>query len=110
MKPASPKDRALQIELLRTRAALERQSLQRGARQLGNDLSPGSLAQNLLPGLSSRSVAGWGLQLLTLSRRYPFLLSAASTGLSLIGRRGRWVKLLAGAALGWQLLRSSQRR
>lgn len=105
MKPGTSKDRALQIELLRTRAALERQSLQRGVRQLGQGLSPGHLVQNLMPAISTRSVANWGLQLLTLSRRYPLLISTASTGLSLLGRRGRWIKLLAGAALGWQLLR-----
>jgi len=46
------------------------------------------------------------LQALTLTRRYPFLLSAVSAGVSLVGRKSRWVGLAAGLAMGWQLLRN----
>jgi hypothetical protein len=105
MKPLTAKDRELRIELLRTRAALERQGIRRAAAQLERALSPGQVLGTLMHGVSGRSAARWGMSLLAISRRYPLLLSSASTGLSLLGRRGRWVGLLAGLALGWQALR-----
>lgn len=106
MKPLSPKDRELQIELLRTRAALERQTLQHSVRQLGRSLAPGQLFNQLGQQVSPRSLASLGLQALTLTRRYPFLFSAVSAGVSLVGRKSRWVGLAAGLAMGWQLLRN----
>ncbi|HRL22078.1 hypothetical protein [Alcaligenes sp. SDU_A2] len=92
-------ERAIRIELLRARAALERQALSQQIHVLGEDLRPGNLLRSVAP--SGRSVGGLLTSALTLTRRYPLLLSGASTLLSSLG--GRWVRLGALALTGWKL-------
>ncbi|UHL62579.1 hypothetical protein LSG25_10765 [Paralcaligenes sp. KSB-10] len=95
----------LRIEMLRARAALERQALRRHAREVGESLKPASLLHGILPAVSNKSV-NWLLQGLTLTRRYPLLLTGVSALLS-GRRRGRnWLRLGAGVLLGWQVVRS----
>ncbi len=102
----SAKERAVRIELLRARAALERQSLVRGARGVGMALQPRSLLHSLFPRLASRSPAGWLYQAFALTRRYPLLASSVSTLLSGVGKRRRWWRIGAGLLLSWQVART----
>ncbi len=99
----SAQERAIRIELLRARAALERQALSQQIHTLGSELSPGNLLRSVAP--SGRSVGGLLTSALTLTRRYPLLLSGASTLLSSLG--GRWVRLGALALTGWKLYSSA---
>ncbi|NLC36723.1 MAG: hypothetical protein GX772_09835, partial [Alcaligenaceae bacterium] len=77
MSRRSPRhDRALRIEILRARAAMERQSLAHGVQRLGKSLTPRGLLESFLPGTARhRSSSGFLLQALRLTRRYPLVLS-----------------------------------
>src|SRR5690606_22455944 len=97
------KERALQIELVRARAALERQSMVRGVRDLSDAFTPGAMLHSLFPRATSRSASDWVLQLVSLTRRYPLLASSASALLSGVGKRRRWWRLAAGLLLTWQM-------
>ncbi len=106
-KALSAKDRALHIELVRARAAIERQTLRRSIHDLGESLSPGTLARSLLPDFSGgRSTTNWLFRLFKLSRRYPLLISGASTLLSGVGKRHKLVKIGLGLLVSWQLMRA----
>ncbi len=105
-RQAKAHHRAVRIELLRARAALERQSLCQYSRALGQQLQPGNLLSSVTPEFSARGVGTWVQQAFRLSRRYPFLLSSASSVLSMFG--GRWVKVAAVGLLGWRLFASQQ--
>ncbi|NYT58913.1 hypothetical protein H0A65_08245 [Alcaligenaceae bacterium] len=104
------KERALQIELVRTRAALERQAMLRGVRDLGNALTPGAVLRSAFPRAASKSASDWLFQLFTLTRRYPLLASSASALLSGVGKRRRWWRIGAGLLLSWQVARSMNRK
>ena len=104
------KERALQIEMVRARAALERQAVARAVRSLGNDLAPGALLRSAFPRASSRSLSDWIVQLVTLTRRYPLLTSSASALLSGVGKRKRWWRIGAGLLLSWQMARTMNRK
>lgn len=101
-------DRAVRIELARSRAALERRNLQRHVAELTNDLQPRALVSSLLPA-AGRSTSGILLNLLQLTRRYPLLLSGATTLLSAAGRRRRWLRLGAGLLISWGLARKARK-
>lgn len=108
-KTFSANERSLRIELARARAALERQSLERGVRNLEESLKPATLLRGLLPKLVSQSGSlGWLGQGLLLTQRYPLLASGVSALISGLGRRHRWWRLGAGLLLGWQLAHSSR--
>ncbi|XOT96834.1 hypothetical protein ACMTAU_05055, partial [Alcaligenes pakistanensis] len=94
----SAQERAVRIELLRVRASLERQSMSSQIHSLGDDLSPGNLWNSVKP--SGLSMGGVVTSALSLSRRYPFLLSGASAVLSSFG--GRWMRLGALALGAWK--------
>ena len=96
-------DRALRIELLRTKAAMQRQSIDLHARELGHNADPRvQLTQWLSSGKAGK--LGQGLGLVT---RYPFLLSSFSAAFS----NRRWGRLLSVAltigAVGWFVSRPS---
>jgi len=109
--PLAARDRALRIELLRARAALERERLGRNMQDLGRDMTPGHLAAGLFPRFAAGMRPGGMLRgALGLARRYPMLLSAASAALSGVGGRRRWWRvgtaLMAGVELARILNRS----
>jgi len=79
-------DRAVRIELLRTKAAMQRQSIAIHARGLGHDADP---RRQLTHWLSSGKAGPLG-QGLGLMSRYPFLLSTFSTAFA--NRAGPSVK------------------
>ena len=104
------KERALQIELVRARAALERQAMSRGIRDLGDSLTPRSVMRSLFPRASSRSPSDWIFQAVSLTRRYPLLTSSVSALLSGVGKRRRWWRIGAGLLLSWQVARTMNRK
>ncbi len=69
-------DRAVRIELLRARAAIERESLAQSIASTGRKLEPASLIRSLLPGLASGNASRWALQAISLARRYPIVSSS----------------------------------
>ncbi|MFA7624061.1 MAG: hypothetical protein WCY47_03825 [Pusillimonas sp.] len=101
--------RELRIELLRARAAIERQNLRKYSAQLSDDLKPGNLVRGMLPAsLAEGSTSGVLVQGAGLLARYPFLLSALSGLFSASGRgrsSRRLLRVVVGVALGWQALK-----
>lgn len=110
MHKMSPEvDRAVRIELLRARAAVERESLVLGLAEAGRELSPSHLLKGLLPGLGglgsgNSSRLAW--QAFSLLRRYPFIMSGVSAVFLGGNKRSKLLKLAAGAAVGWQAFRA----
>ena len=96
-------DRAVRIELLRARAAIERESLAQGIISTGRRLEPSSILRGLLPRLASGGASRWALQAITLARRYPLVSSSLSTLLMRGGKRFKLLKVAGGALVGWQL-------
>ena len=105
-------ERAVRIELARARAALERQAVARGARELASQLQPRVLMHNAFPRFSSRSPTDWLWQAVKLTRRYPLLTSSASALLSGLGKGKRrvWWRIGAGLLLSWQMARNMNRK
>ena len=101
-------DRAVRIELLRARAAIERESLAQGIASAGRKLEPASLLKSLLPGLASSNASRWALQAIGLARRYPLVSSSLSAMFMRGGKRFRLLKVAAGALVGWQLWKTWQ--
>ena len=96
-------DRAVRIELLRARAAIERESLAQNIVTTGRKLEPASIIRGLLPRLASGGASRWALQAITLARRYPLVSSSLSTLLMRGGKRFKLLKVAGGALVGWQL-------
>ena len=96
-------DRAVRIELLRARAAIERESLAQSIAQTGQALEPSALARQILPGLTGTKASKMVWQAFSLARRYPFVSSSLSALFMGGKRRGRVFKLLTGGLVGWQL-------
>jgi hypothetical protein len=103
-------DRAVRIELLRARAALEREELVQNVADLGVSLSPSHLLKGLLPGglggLGGGSAPRMAMQAFTLARRYPVVLSTLSAVFLGGNKRSKLVKLATGAVVGWQVFRA----
>lgn len=102
----STSKRSVQIELVRARAALERQSVVHAVRNLGASIQPRAIARNVFPRFSGRSLAAWAMQAVALTRRYPLLASTASAVFSGVSRRRRWWRIGAGLLLSWQIARN----
>lgn len=103
-KVQSGRDRAVQIELLRARAAIERQSVAHGLHDLRESLTPRGLLESVFPRSKRKSPTQILLQAATLSRRYPMLLSLGSALFSASTRRRmRWWKLAVGAFVAWRV-------
>ncbi|HCN73394.1 MAG TPA: hypothetical protein DIS96_17475 [Pusillimonas sp.] len=102
------RERALRKDLLRARAAVERQSLRKSACEVVSDISPAALIRTVMPrALSSGKGAGaslmQGARFLT---RYPFLLSSLSSLLpGRGGSRSRLLKVGVGVFTVWQLVK-----
>ncbi len=98
-------DRQVRIELLRARAALEREALAQNLAETGRALEPRNLVRNLLPGKGDTSQ--WVLQAYNLARRYPIIGSAASA-LVMGGKRSGLLRWAGLAFTAWQTLRFFQ--
>lgn len=101
------RERELRKELLRARAAVERQDVRRHACGVAQDLSPSALVRSVVPkSLSSGQVGSVLWEGAGLLGRYPFLVSSLSGLLSGRGRLGRrLLRMTLGAATAWQVLR-----
>lgn len=96
-------DRAVRIELLRARAAIERESLAQSIVSTGHKLEPASIIRGLLPRLASGGASRWALQAITMVRRYPLVSSSLSTLFMRGGKRSKLLKIAGGALVGWQV-------
>jgi len=99
-------DRAVRIELLRARAAIERESLAHSIASASRSLQPGNLFKRWLPGLSRGNLSQLVWQGVSLARRYPFISSTVSALLMGRGKRSRLLRLAGGALLGWQAFKA----
>lgn len=97
-------DRAVRIELLRARAAVERDALASQFTQAGRSLRPAAF----LRGLSGMPASSLLAEAVSLLRRYPFLLSSLPTLLA-VGRRSRLFKLAGLGVAAWQAWRFVRR-
>lgn len=105
-KPAKEIDRAVRIELLRARAALERESLVQDIVSTTQSLKPGNLIKRWLPSVTQGNISNLLWQGFTLARRYPFVSSTLSAMVMGRGKRTGLFKLAGGALLGWQALKT----
>ncbi len=105
-RTATGRERAARIEILRARAAIERQSMVHGLQHLGSSLTPSGLLASVFPRSARRSPSDLLMRAFMMSRRYPMILSLGSALLSATARRRlRWWKLAAGAVAAWQVSR-----
>ena len=101
--------RDVRKDMLRARAQVERHALARSTQRLAGELSPGALVRSLVPSrLSSKQPSDWLLDGVGLLRRYPYLVSAASTVFSGLHRRRRLWRIGASLLLGWALARGNR--
>lgn len=111
MRRSPSVDRHVRIELLRARAAIERETLARRLAETGQELAPTRLVRSLLPGVVGKGGASsLLLQAIGLARRHPLLSSALPTLLMGRGRRGGILRLAAVGLAGWQLFKAWQKR
>lgn len=101
------RERALRIELLRARAAIERQSMVHGLHHLGGSLTPRGLLESVFPKSRRTSPSDLVMRAFSVTRRYPMMLSLGSALFSATARRKlRWWKVLGGAIVAWQMSRN----
>jgi len=105
-------ERQVRIEMLRARAAIEREALAQRIVEAGHALSPANLVRGLVPGLGGRMGRGRGSassmlwQAVSLARRYPLVSSSLSTLVLGGSRRSRLLKLAGVGLAGWQLYKT----
>ena len=95
-------DRIVRLELLRSRAAIERASLKSRAGELADALDP----RLWLGRIGKGRPGGVLMQGIELAQRYPFILSSLTS--LVLGKRWQWLKL-GGAAAAALLTRLSSR-
>lgn len=95
-------ERAVRIELLRARAALERESLAHDIVVTSRALSPDNLVKRWIPSVGRGNVTSLLWQGVSLARRYPIISSTVSAFLMKRGKRVGLLKLAGGALVGWQ--------
>lgn len=99
-RASSPQDRRVRIELLRLRADYQRLEFQRSACQLVREVQPRALVARVRDGLGSLGL-GWLGHGLKTARRFPILLSLASTLFSGTHRRRVLLKAAVIGGLIW---------
>jgi len=108
-RSSSSADRQARIELLRTRAALERETLAGQLARVTQAWRPGLLLRAALAGLSVGKKGGWSAvpaQVVGLIKRYPVLGSTLSSlMLGRIGSQGIVRAVTIGLA-GWELYKA----
>ena len=100
-KPTPEFERAVRIEMLRARAAIERDTIARHADHLVNSLDPRLALGRLLPG-NLQGVASRSLRLVT---RYPYILSTVLSNRRF--KAVRWISVAALAVGAWAMFSSS---
>jgi hypothetical protein len=97
-------DRAVRIELLRARAALEREAFVVSVVEARQSLSPRSLFSSVWPRVAAANSSRLAMQALGLMRRYPVIGSGLSTLVFGGTKKTGLLKLGGGLLLGWRLL------
>lgn len=108
-------ERQVRIELLRARAAVERQELCFISRQIGASVQPenilallkGQVTRGFGSHFGSSKAGGWIDFVLSFSQRYPLLLSGASAVASTVVGKKKW-RLGALALTTWRLYSAYQ--
>lgn len=98
-------DRQVRIELLRTRAALERETLARRIREAGHDLAPRQLVRSTLASVTGKAEGSMLSQLASTAMRHP-VISSALPSLLLGKTGGRAMRAVAIGLTGWQLYKA----
>lgn len=115
-KPNSNLERRVRIELLRTRAAVERQELCVLTRQISQSLQPehifdlfkGQVSKSISSSFGSHTKTGHWLDfLLSFGKRYPLLVSGASALAGSVVSKKKW-RLGALALTSWRLYSAYQ--
>lgn len=115
-KPNSHLERQVRIELLRARAAVERQEMCLLTRQIGQSLQPehifdlfkGQLSKSFSSNFGSHTKTGHWLDfLLSFGKRYPLLVSGASALAGSVMSKKKW-RLGALALTSWRLFNAYQ--
>ena len=101
-------DRRARIELLRARALVERMMLRRAACDALEGLRPESLASDASVGLRAAGM-GWLTAAIRTVRRYPLVLSLASSAISGVRRGNPYARVGMLALVAWRLLRARRR-
>ncbi len=101
-------DRRARIELLRARALVERMMLRRAACDALEGLRPESLASDASAGLRAAGM-GWLTAAIRTVRRYPLVLSLASSAISGVRRGNPYARVGMLALVAWRLLRARRR-
>ncbi len=97
-------ERAVRLELLRARAAVERESFLFHATRLGDSLDP----RNLIGRMTQTKGASFLFQGFDFAKRYPFVTSTLST--LLFGRFSRLAKFGGIALTLWQAFMVAQKQ
>lgn len=90
-------ERAVRIEMLRARAAVERDTIARHTGDLVDSLDPRVAVGRLLPG-NARDMVSQGLRLVT---RYPYILTTVLSNRRF--KAVRWISLAAVAVGAWAM-------
>lgn len=100
-------DRAVRIELLRAKAALERETFVVNVASVGRNLTPGNAMRGLWPGVMEAARASGGtnmaMQAFNLWRRYPMVGSTLSALVLGGGRKSHLLKAIVVGVAGWKL-------
>ncbi len=97
-------ERAVRIELLRAKAALEREILVERIVDAGESLRPRALLSSVWPAVASSKGPGIAMSALTLLRKYPVVGSSLSAMALRGGKKLGWLKAAGGLWLGWRIL------
>jgi hypothetical protein len=98
-------DRQVRIELLRTRAAVERETLARRIHEVGQELAPRQLMRSTLASVTGKGEGSMLSQLAGTALRHPVLSSALPS--MLLGKTGgRAMRAVAIGLTGWQLFKA----
>lgn len=104
-------ERQVRIELLRARAAIERESLARSLAETGQAMEPRNLIRGLMPkigALGKSNASQWVMQAYNVARKYPLVSSAVSSLFMGKGKSSRLLRLVGLGYAGWQAFRGWQ--
>lgn len=111
-KSSPAADRAMRIELLRAKAALERETLVINVAAVGRTLTPGNAMRGLWPGVVEAARASGGtnmaMQAFNVWRRYPIIGSTLSALVLGGGRKSHLLKAIVVGVAGWKLYQGFQ--
>jgi hypothetical protein len=97
-------DRAVRIELLRARAALEREALVISVVHAGESITPRALFAGVWPRVAAANSSRLAMQAFNVLRRYPVVGSCVSRLIFGGTKKTGLLKLAGGVLVGWRIL------